>query len=151
MHLLSAYKAVGSERWKYPLEQALDLSLRNVPQLGGNTAIFVDVSGSMQNRLSTRSDLMRWEAAAIFGAALALRAEHADLFIYSYNLGQIEFERGSSVFQILNTVRQHGGGRNEHLGSIVAGVRRPRSRHRPHRRADQRRSWYGGTSTPARR
>lgn len=83
LRFLSAYRAAPSLRWSYPLERALDMSLTNVPALAGNTLILVDTSGSMADRLSERSDLRRWDAAAAFGLALARRCETAAVVSYS--------------------------------------------------------------------
>lgn len=83
LRFLSAFKAAPSLRWAWPLEQAVQHSLANVPALPGRTLVMVDVSASMDDALSARSELRRWEAAALFGAALALRAGDADLWAYS--------------------------------------------------------------------
>lgn len=83
MRFLSAYKAVKGLRWAGALDQALQLSLRNVPSLKGRTLVLIDLSRSMVAALSDRSDLERWEAAVVFGMAIANRAENADLFLYS--------------------------------------------------------------------
>jgi hypothetical protein len=77
MQFVSAYKAVESERWKPALEKAVELSMVNVPRLPGKTLVLVDVSGSMVSAMTGRSELQRWEAAGIFGAAIATRAEKA--------------------------------------------------------------------------
>ena len=76
---LSAYRAAPSLRWSYPLERALSLSLANVPALKGRTLVLVDRSGSMFDGVSAKSGLNRADTAALFGVALALRSEHADL------------------------------------------------------------------------
>src|SRR4029077_5699194 len=77
---LSAYRAVPSLRWAYPLERALNLSLANVPALGGRTLVLVDRSLSMGDaKMSGRAEMVWADAAAVFGAAIAQRAEHADL------------------------------------------------------------------------
>jgi hypothetical protein len=77
---LSAYRAVPSLRWAYPLEKALNASLANVPALKGQTLVLVDRSPSMwDQKFSEHSDMPWADAAALFGAAVALRAEHADL------------------------------------------------------------------------
>lgn len=77
---LAAYRACASLRWAYPLEKALNLSLANVPALKGRTLVLVDRSPSMwDQKLSAKSDMTWADGAAVFGAALALRAEHADL------------------------------------------------------------------------
>lgn len=87
LRFLSAYRAVSHLRWAYPLERALELSLANIPALPGNTLILVDTSYSMNERLSERSDLMRWDAAAVFGLALARRCETAAVVSYSASHG----------------------------------------------------------------
>jgi hypothetical protein len=83
MRFLSAYRAAPSLRWGYALETALDLSLQNVPELKGRTLILVDTSGSMHSPFSKDGSLMRWDAATVFGLALARRAQSADLVSFS--------------------------------------------------------------------
>lgn len=78
---LSAYKAADA-RWTPTLEVALNHSLENVPELVGRTLIMVDCSGSMYTRVSERSELARWEQAALFGSALAVRCEDVVLARY---------------------------------------------------------------------
>lgn len=83
MRFLSAYRAAPSLRWGYALETALDHSLKNVPELKGRTLILVDTSGSMHSPFSKDGTLMRWDAATVFGLALARRAQAADLVSFS--------------------------------------------------------------------
>jgi hypothetical protein len=83
MRFLSAYRNVPSDRWKWPLDQAVNLALRNIPQLKGNTLILVDTSSSMHAAMSDKSGLMRWDAAALFGSAMASRCEKVDLVSFS--------------------------------------------------------------------
>lgn len=83
MRFLSAYRAAPSLRWSWPLEKAINLSLNNVPPLSGRTLILVDTSTSMQAGMSDKSGLARWDAAALFGAALASRCATADLVSFS--------------------------------------------------------------------
>ncbi|MGW3992374.1 TROVE domain-containing protein [Amycolatopsis sp. NPDC004772] len=83
MRFLSAYRAAPSLRWSWALEQAITLSLDNVPRLGGRTLILVDTSGSMNSGFSKDGTLMRWDAAAVFGIALGSRCECADVVSFS--------------------------------------------------------------------
>lgn len=83
MRFLSAYRNAPSDRWKWPLTQAVNHALKNIPILSGRTLILVDTSGSMRAPMSDRSGLMRWDAAALFGCALASRCANADLVSYS--------------------------------------------------------------------
>lgn len=83
MRFLSAYRAAPSLRWAWALEQAITLSLANVPQLSGRTLVLVDTSTSMEDSFSKDGSLRRWDAAALFGIALSSRCEHADTVSFS--------------------------------------------------------------------
>ncbi|MFF5493197.1 TROVE domain-containing protein [Streptomyces aquilus] len=106
---LAAYQHAPSLRWAYPLEQALGHSLGNVPALPGRTLVLVDRSGSMWGPLSSRSQLNRADAAAIFGTALALRAERADLVQFGTTSAEVRFRKGESVLRILERFGNLGG------------------------------------------
>ncbi|CAM5745043.1 hypothetical protein [Streptomyces afghaniensis 772] [Streptomyces afghaniensis] len=107
---LAAYQHAPSLRWSYALERALGHSLANVPALPGRTLVLVDRSGSMfWSRLSDRSELNRADAAAIFGTALALRAECADLVEFGSTSDRVKFRKGESVLKILGRFGDLGG------------------------------------------
>ncbi|GLY16627.1 RNA-binding protein [Kineosporia sp. NBRC 101677] len=106
---LAASRAASASRWAQPLEQALNLSLANVPALPGRTLVLVDRSGSMWAPLSQRSDLIRADAAAIFGTALAVRAEQADLVQFGFKSHQVAFTKGRSVLRVLEEFEELGG------------------------------------------
>lgn len=110
IRFLGAWAATRGMRWGEPLETALNLSLRNVPALKGRTLVLVDISGSMtQARLSDRSDLTREEGAAVFAAALALRAEHADLVAFETNSRKVDFERGDAILRLVDQIKRKPG------------------------------------------
>jgi hypothetical protein len=106
---LSAYKAAPSLRWSYPLERALSLSLANVPALKGRTLILVDRSGSMFDGVSAKSGLNRADTAALFGAALAVRSEHADLVEFGTRSQPVQFRGADSVLKVIGRFTSMGG------------------------------------------
>ncbi|MFV2179456.1 TROVE domain-containing protein [Actinomadura sp. LOL_016] len=106
---LAAYQAVPSLRWAWPLEQSLNHSLANVPALAGRTLILVDRSGSMFGRVSERSGLNRGDSAAIFGTALALRAENADLVEFGTRHRPVDVRPGESLLSVLKRFGNLGG------------------------------------------
>lgn len=108
MRFLSAYRAVDNLRWSYPLEQALDLSLANVPVLKGRTLILIDTSGSMHHQFGPRSDLRRWDAAVVFGLALARRAEHADVVSFSSSTAVFPTRPGESLLAAVTRWKNDG-------------------------------------------
>ncbi|MFC5187873.1 TROVE domain-containing protein [Actinomadura harenae] len=109
MRFLAAHRAAPSLRWAGPLERALDASLANVPSLPGRTLILVDRSGSLFGPLSARSDLTAADAAAVFGAALALRAERADLVQFGTRHKAVPCGPGESVLKIVQRFGDLGG------------------------------------------
>ncbi|WP_327684883.1 TROVE domain-containing protein [Streptomyces sp. NBC_00467] len=106
---LAAYQHAPSLRWSYALEKALGHSLANVPSLPGRTLVLVDRSGSMWARLSERSELNRADAAAVFGAAVAMRAAHADLVEFGTTSSRVRYRRGESVLKVLGRFGDLGG------------------------------------------
>lgn len=106
---LAAHRHAPSLRWAYPLERALCHSLAHVPALPGRTLVLVDRSGSMWSPLSDRSQLNRADAAAVFGTALALRAEDADLVQFGSTSKAVGFGRGESVLKVLERFEDLGG------------------------------------------
>lgn len=83
MRFLSAYRNTVSDAFKYAIGEALELSLSNIPALPGKTLILIDTSGSMNSTMSDKSGLKRWDAAVIFGIALARRCADADVVSFS--------------------------------------------------------------------
>jgi hypothetical protein len=106
---LAAFNAAPSLRWAYPLEKALALSLANVPALPGRTLILVDRSGSMFDGISARSGLNRADTAALFGAALAVRSEHADLVEFGTSSQPVQFRGADSVLKVIGRFTSMGG------------------------------------------
>lgn len=109
MRFLSAYRATGSPRWAQALETALGHSLANVPVLSGRTLVLVDRSGSMFHRTAERAQLSYADTAAVFGAALALRAENADLVEFGTASARVGFRRGDSVLRLVERFGDLGG------------------------------------------
>ncbi|MFI0927919.1 TROVE domain-containing protein [Streptomyces sp. NPDC021012] len=107
---LAAHQHAPSPRWAAPLERALGHSLANVPALPGRTLILVDRSDSMfWDTVSERSKLTRADAAAVFGTALAMRAERADLVEFGWGSAAVPFAPGEPVLDVLKRFRSMGG------------------------------------------
>jgi len=92
MAFLNAYNNVPGDMFKHAIDEAATLALSNVPRLTGRTLILIDTSGSMNNpftqgpkrrRRPEAEQLMRWDAAALFGIAVARAAEHATVVSFS--------------------------------------------------------------------
>lgn len=123
LRFLSAYRNVPSLRWAYALDKALNACLKNIPQLGGRTLILVDTSGSMNDPMSDRSELLRWDAAVAFGLALAARCENADVVSFSNDSRVFPKVQGESLLKSIDRWRSGGfflnGGTNT-VGAVQA-------------------------------
>lgn len=121
LRFYSAWNHARGLSWGGALESALNMSLSNVPFLYGSTLVLVDVSGSMGfgSNFSDRSKAQRWELAALFGAALAQRAEKADLFAYDTSSHRIPVHSGDSVLRTIDAIRPHVGGGTDTLGVLA--------------------------------
>lgn len=112
---LAAYQAnKGNLKIAGALEEALEASLFNVPELSGRTLVLVDRSGSMFDANGGAQGLDRADTAAIFGSALALRAENADLVQFGSAwrgpaFEKVSYRKGDSILPMLDKFRDMGG------------------------------------------
>lgn len=110
----AAYKNTGSLRWGNALERAVKHSLANVPALPGRTLVLVDQSPSMfpgpyYSGAASKSDISYADKAALFGTAIALRANHADLVGYGFGSYKVPFTKGDSVLRTMKKFHQENG------------------------------------------
>lgn len=109
---LAAYRAVPSLRWGHVLERGLAASLDLVPALGGKTLVLVDRSPSMfpGHSFSTphKGDITLADQAALFGAALAVKAKDATLVEFGGTSRKVAVPRGASVLKVLDNFTAGG-------------------------------------------
>lgn len=111
MRMLAAYRNAPID-FHSALERAAKHSLANVPALPGRTLILVDCSGSMSWMTSERGTLNRMDSAALFGAALALRAEDPTLVRFGTTSQQVTFRKSESVLRLADAISGDMGGTN---------------------------------------
>jgi len=103
------------------VQQALDTALQGVvselPKISGKTAILVDVSQSMSDKLSEKSDLHRWDAAA---SLATLFPGTADIYSVSDQLVRVEAKGLRGIEQIIRSQRNNG----TNLGGAVDEINR---------------------------
>lgn len=89
------------------LESAMFKCLADMPKLEGKTTILVDVSGSMNNKLSGKSDLTCLDAAC--GLAMLLRevCDKISVATFSTNLVVVPPRRGFALRDVIITSQPH--------------------------------------------
>jgi hypothetical protein len=96
-------------QWEPWIEQAMFLSLHGQGHLAGQTVLLVDVSGSMDARLSARSQMLRMDAAT--GLAVLLRevAEEVSIYTFSDRLVLVPARRGFALRDAIVQSHPHSG------------------------------------------
>lgn len=91
------------------LEEAMFKCLQGSEKLTGKTVLLVDVSGSMSNPISSKSDLNRMDAA--FGLAMLLREVAEDVEVYSFSdyIKLIPARRGFALAEAIKHSQNHVG------------------------------------------
>jgi hypothetical protein len=107
---LAAHRNVPSQRWGHALDKALTASLSNVPELAGRTLVLVDRSGSMYAPMSGKSELLMADAAAVFGAAIAMRnIGRVDLVQFGTGSRVVPHKAGDSLLKLVDRFGDMGG------------------------------------------
>lgn len=106
-------------QWEDLLEPLMLKCLEGQPKIAGRTVLLVDVSGSMNDRLSAKSDATRMDAA--FGVGVLLRevCEDVEIFTFSNNLVRIPPRRGFALRDTMANSQPHG---STMLAAAVNGI-----------------------------
>jgi 60 kDa SS-A/Ro ribonucleoprotein len=102
------------------LESAMFKCLEGAEKLAGTTKLLVDVSGSMNDKISSKSDLTRIDAAC--GLAILLReiCEHVEVYTFSNRVVEVPARRGFALRDAINSSQAHGG---TELGSALTHLK----------------------------
>lgn len=106
-------------RFVSELEAAMLTNLEGQATIPGMTIVLVDVSGSMDEKLSAKSDLTRLDAAA--GLAVFAReiCESARVLTFSHQLMEVPAYRGLALADAVRHSQPHGG---TYLGQALQRV-----------------------------
>lgn len=97
-----------------PIDEALLKAIEAMPRMQGLTACLVDVSGSMDEKLSAKSDMKRIDAAA---ALAAMFPGDVRMFTFSGRLIEVPARRGMAGVEAIIKSQPHGG------TQLIAAVR----------------------------
>lgn len=98
------------------LDQALSEAVLTMPAFSGKTIVLVDVSGSMDERLSARSDLKRVDAAATLASVI-----HGDRRVFSFSSAMVEVPPRLGMAGVDAILRSQPH-QSTYLGAAVAEV-----------------------------
>lgn len=106
--------ARAAPQFEPAIDQALCEAIAHLPVLEGKTAVLVDVSGSMNDKLSTRSDMTRMDAAC---ALASLINGDVRMFTFSNLLCEVPPRRGMAGVDALRNSQPHQG--TELFGAVA--------------------------------
>lgn len=89
------------------LDEALIASIADMPKLPGRTVVLVDVSGSMDAKLSAKSDLTRMDAACALASVIP--AEDLRVFSFSNKVVEVPARKGMAGVDAIRKSQSHGG------------------------------------------
>lgn len=112
-YVAAARAAPRFEPW---LDQALSETILEQPVFAGRTIVLVDVSGSMDCRLSAKSDLTRMDAAATLAAIIPGEVR---VFTFSDEVVEVPPRRGMAGVDVVIRSQMHSG---TELGKAVTKV-----------------------------
>lgn len=79
------------------VSDALDISVGNMPELTGRTAVWADVSGSMHTPVSQRSVVTQKDIAVLFAAAVARASDDARVGVFAEQAKFVQLNPRDSV------------------------------------------------------
>jgi len=107
------YRFIAADRYapkfEAQIEEAMLKCLDSQEKMSGHTVLLVDVSRSMDQSLSERSDMTRLDAAC--GLAILLReiCEKVDIYSFSMELTQVPSRRGFALRDAIVGSQKHSG------------------------------------------
>jgi len=97
--------ARAAPQFEPAIDQALSESIAEMAPLAGRTVILVDVSGSMEEKLSSKSDLTRRDAAATLASIIPGKLR---MFAFSDSVTEVAPRRGMAGVAAINAAPRGG-------------------------------------------
>ena len=101
------------------LEETMLKCLNGQEQIAGKTVLLVDVSGSMDWKLSDKSDMVRMDAACGLAVLVRELCEQVEVWSFSERLAAVPLRRGFALRDAITNSQGHGG---TYLGGALSGL-----------------------------
>ena len=115
---LSAYRTIqpiAGSKVLDALESAVDIAAENIPKIHGNTVIAVDVSASMHDKISSKSEIRCYEIALMLAYIANRICDNAYIFAFDTDLYKITVSKRVNIIDATLNTRISGGGTNMSL------------------------------------
>ena len=101
--------ATYAPRLEVAIELAMFKAMEGVEKLSGSTGLLIDISGSMEDPISERSETSRWQAAAGLAILLRERCDNVEIATFSDQVILLPPRRGMALKDAINQSQGHGG------------------------------------------
>lgn len=102
------FRFISAAKYAPRLEDALETAmfrcLAEVPKLGGKTALLIDHSGSMQQQVSEKSEITRFDAAGALALILREVCNRVRVFTFAEHCLEVPPRRGFAMLQAVREV-----------------------------------------------
>jgi 60 kDa SS-A/Ro ribonucleoprotein len=112
--------ARAAKQWEPMIDAAMIEALRGLPKMEGSTNLLVDVSGSMDEKLSEKSDLTRLDAAAALAVLVRGICPDVRIFTFSSAVAEVPPRAGMALIDAIIQSQPHS---RTYLGAAVQAVR----------------------------
>jgi hypothetical protein len=117
------FRFIAAAKYAVRLEDAIEAAMfrciAGMPKLGGKTAILVDHSGSMQNLISGKSEITRFDAAGAIAIMARELCDRVRVFTFSDRCVEVAPRRGFAMLQavreVINPVSTYMGAAVRHI------------------------------------
>jgi 60 kDa SS-A/Ro ribonucleoprotein len=87
--------------WEAQIDEAMQIAMSGLDKLPGRTAVLVDASGSMSEKLSAKSDLRRIDAAAALAVLVRGICAEARIFRFNDNAAEVPARKGMALIDAI--------------------------------------------------
>lgn len=108
--IYTAWKAIGNIiplEIEAALSYAFIASIGNMPKLEGSSVVVLDVSGSMEIRMSSHSDMMIKEVGAVYAAAMYMSGEDVDFVKFGNKCKKMGYNKYTNVFKLIKQMQEN--------------------------------------------
>lgn len=91
----------------FALDKAFRESVKNVPGLDGTSLVILDVSGSMEDPISSHSNMTIKEVCACYAAAIYLSNPSSEFIKFGSDAKQCHYNRLDSVFTLIKKMQEN--------------------------------------------
>lgn len=108
------------------LDKAFRVAAGNMPELPGSSVIMLDVSGSMDSRISRNSDMTIKEVGAVYAAAMYVQSTDCDFVKFGTSAKKDSYFKYGNVFQMISRMQAND---NVGYGTNISAAYRELNHH----------------------